>query len=499
MRIKKSKLTSALIACAAAVVLGGVAGGAFAHDPKAVANNKKNEATTPNTKAAVADASVPYGVWCENQNCLDSTMLPHGLSQVNCGGFGASGVLVPSDWDHITGAPSPMNASDLLNIKQNSGATTVYVTVGGSNTGAAKDKTVWVNALVDLYQKGFTYDGLDFDLEGSFAPPITLADCASIANTVATKIGPGKKLKIQFTVQGKQDNVKPLGDAFNDLDQTKYPQISDYKLAIMLYGQSMYEPTPPPGWGLDCSTTPSTATTTGATIDTINKWRAKVKNPADIILGMTSNINSPGNYDECYIKTFEDQVTKNKLAGINVWQASVKLCDVINEVYSSCTFPSGHPGPTPTDTKLYIKNNTKAGTAFATCTPNGGKPYIIENGLTTPIPVTEGTTSVKCSASADGSTTATYTYTNATWTPTDTCQKIGDKWTCTFGGGSGPTGGCDAWSATHKYKVDDCVTASDENKYTCNPPGGQPYSAWCQEYDPAGKDSKLAWIQKTQD
>jgi len=103
----------------------------------------------------------------------------------------------------------------------------------------------------EITVKGFKYTGLDFDMEGDLADK-TFEDCIEIAKDVSSRIG--KALEVQFTVPAGKGMADKYAAQFNNILKAGIPPsvISDYKLALMLYGTSMSEPPPPPpGWGLD--------------------------------------------------------------------------------------------------------------------------------------------------------------------------------------------------------------------------------------------------------
>ena len=138
-----------------------------------------------------------------------------------------------------------MDGTDLKNIKSSTGGgALVYVTVAGQGAKAASDQD-----LIRLYQGGFEFDGLDFDMEGELGQetgktPVQLLDrCIGSAAVVSKAVG--KPLYVQITVQGGRS---PEGDTAWAAPYTamrdKYKGgggtfVKQFNLSLMMYGDSM--------------------------------------------------------------------------------------------------------------------------------------------------------------------------------------------------------------------------------------------------------------------
>ena len=248
--------------------------------------------------------NIKYGMWCMNQNCLQSNNVPSGLTRIYVGAFESQNDGIPKK---AGGTSNHMTGADLATIKKISGATDIYVTVGGAL--GAKEATA--EDLVNFYQKdGFEFDGLDFDNEGALIHSDFYSFVKDTVSTVSKRIG--KPLKIQYTIlAGDNTYDKYLADYQKTRAEFENSKdvVSDMKISLMLYGSHMDDS----GWGIkDC-----TPTSDDHTLKIIDTWINSGIPLNQIILGMTTALQN----NKCYLKHFTDIVTKNNLGGINFWQA----------------------------------------------------------------------------------------------------------------------------------------------------------------------------------
>ena len=129
----------------------------------------------------------------------DRTFIPHGLDAVMIGVFEPTG-------SGNTGIPKNYGGAELQILKKYAGANAdVFLSLGGMNAvspvGAKKHN---IKPILDLYHRGFEFDGLDFDMEGPELGDhdFSLLQCLEVAKEVAEKIG--TQLKVHFTIFGSQ-------------------------------------------------------------------------------------------------------------------------------------------------------------------------------------------------------------------------------------------------------------------------------------------------------
>ena len=273
-----------------------------------------------------------YGMWCTNQNCLNATFMPQGMNRIYVGDFAADADGIPKK---AGGTSILMDGSDLKNIKSSAGGTPiVYVTIAGEGAKAAAKED-----LVKLYNGGFKFDGLDFDMEGELGRDRggareLMEQCMETVKYVSENTD-RKSLYVQFTVLGGDDPEGPNRWA------TPYKEIREqyegstfvkkFNISLMLYGASMSDI----GWGC-------TGRDEGPTFKFINNWlQNKDISPykGEIILGMTPMGMEGKDKGPCFLNSFRDIVSKNGLYGINFWQPSGAPCSVCQMMTDETTFP----------------------------------------------------------------------------------------------------------------------------------------------------------------
>ena len=169
-----------------------------------------------------------------------------------------------------TGKDTWMTEKDFNKIKKDNPNAEVFVTLGGD--GVVFNDTGVIDRisdnLVEFYNSGFKFDGLDFDMESDFRN-IGFDKCVDIVSKV--KSGIGKSIKTQFTVLAGMCNGKTIADGCQyqtSLDEVDWLKTNtgryDY-LGLMLYGSSMTSS----GYGITCNDTDDAS---GPTIDIIYKW-----------------------------------------------------------------------------------------------------------------------------------------------------------------------------------------------------------------------------------
>ena len=273
-----------------------------------------------------------YGMWCTNQNCLNNDFMPQGLNRIYIGDFANDADGIPKKKG---GETIYMDEDDLKNIKGSTGGSPIiFITSSGENAkkAAAAD-------LIKLYQGGFEFDGLDFDMEGELgvkgdptAAAGLLENCMQVVQTVSAAIK--KPLYVQFTVLAgaSPEGVTTWGSPYADIVR-KYSgssSVKQFNLALMLYGGSMTSD----GWGC-------TSHKTGPTFNFIDLWLTKpelapYKN--QIILAMTP-LGMEGDKGKCFMQSFIDYVNDNNLSGINFWQSSGMPCTVCQLMTDEKTYP----------------------------------------------------------------------------------------------------------------------------------------------------------------
>ena len=274
---------------------------------------------------------VSYGVWAANFNAWNTALTPRGLDRLYIGAFepdctGSPDCVRPGvPKVDGSGGSQPVGKTEygsIRNILPPPG--TLYVTLGG--VGSVGDslvdppEPVHVNPqdLVDTYNEGFKFDGLDFDMEGltlgSLPGSIPLPLVGPLTTEVVTAVEAdiGKPLAVQFTVLGS------LGTSYaaQFIDLVSSDSTRDYKLAVMFYGEGMTSG----GWGLKAC-----GSSVDVTQQRLTAWiNAMGPHKDKLILGMAVREN-----DGCYISKFQSQVLDNGLVGINIWQSSTGLCTLL--------------------------------------------------------------------------------------------------------------------------------------------------------------------------
>ncbi len=325
-------------------------------------------------KGSCTGDKIKYGCWAANQNATTG-LVPSGLSRVNVGNFqpNTDGIPQSAGAPGKTGKDTWMTENDFKKIKKDNPNAEVFVTLGGEGVTFSDTGTIdrLASNLVEFYNSGFQFDGLDFDMESDFRN-IGFDKCVDIVSKV--KSGIGKSLKTQFTVLAGMCPGKTIADgcqyqtSTDEVDWLKTNAGNYDYLGLMLYGSSMTSS----GYGITCN---DTGDASGATIDIIYKWiTAMGSNKNKLILGMTATGNQ-----NCYVEAFEKIVGVNCLSGISLWQAGticafVETSEALKKSGIKCSGSSGGGGA---DGKKCTSTNGKSGKckqpgSVADCGSGGG-------------------------------------------------------------------------------------------------------------------------------